>query len=259
MIENYLNKIIEGDALEVMKDIPGNSIDMIITSPPYNVGMPYGTDDRKNYLDYLDYMKGVLTECYRVLITGGRIAINLPGSILQSSSSKIAYLSLDYVLIMRGIGFLDREWISWLKMPKGEIPEKSTAWGSWQSPSCPYLRDASEFIIIMDKESHKKPGDKNKIDITVKEFLQFTSNVWYMPPEKNRWHPAPFPEELPYRLIKLYTYQGDIILDPFVGWGTTCVVAKRLKRNYIGIDNNPEYCRMATIKIANETSLFEKD
>ncbi|MBT9130921.1 MAG: DNA adenine methyltransferase YhdJ [candidate division WS2 bacterium] len=253
-----VNKVYQGDCLELMRSIPDKSIDMVITSPPYNVGMPYGSDDRQYYSDYLNYMKEVLGECYRVLVSGGRIGINLPSTIMQSTKSRPAYLSLDFVLLMREIGFLEREWICWIKMKGGGIPGKSTSWGSWRSPSLPYLRDASEFIIIMDKETHKKVGDKTKIDITAEEFLQFTTNCWYMIPETNRWHPAPFPEELPYRLIKLYTYQEDIILDPFVGWGTTCVVAKKLNRQYIGIDNNPEYCRMATIRLANETNLFKE-
>jgi len=165
----------------------------------------------------------------------------------------MAYLSLDYVLIMRKIGFLDREWITWIKMPKGEIPAKSTAWGSWRMPTCPYLRDASEFIVIMDKEQHKRTDSKGQNDITVKEFLEYTSNCWYFPPEHNRIHPAPFPKELPYRLLKLYTYKNDLILDPFVGWGTTAVVAKELYRRYIGIDNNLSYCKISRKRVNSIT------
>jgi len=243
------NKIICGDCLEVMQGMPDKSIDLTITSPPYNVGMPYGTDDRKNYQDYLIFVENILRELYRILKIGGRIAINLPGTILQSSNSKMAYLSLNYVLLMRKIGFLDREWITWIKMPKGEIPSKSTSWGSWKMPTCPYLRNASEFIIIMDKEQHKLIDKKGQNDITTEEFLKYTSNCWYFCPETNRKHPAPFPKELPYRLLKLYTYPEDLILDPFIGWGTTAVVCKELKRNYIGIEISPEYCEMARNRI----------
>ena len=250
--ENFINKIIQGDCLEVMKDIPDNSIDLIITSPPYNVGMPYGTDDRKNYQNYLEFTEKWLKECYRILINGGRIAVNLPSSILQSSFSRMAYLSLDYVLLMRKIGFLDREWITWIKMPKGEIPGKSTSWGSWRSPSCPYLRDASEFIIIMDKKQHKRIDKKGQNEISSKEFLTFTSNCWYFPPEHNRKHPAPFPIEMPFRLIKLYSWKNDLILDPFLGSGTTAVACKQLNRRFTGIEISEKYVKIANRRLAQE-------
>ena len=243
--DDFVNKIINADALEALSIIPDNIIHLIITSPPYNVGMDYGVSDRKNYNNYLSFMKKVLQECYRVLIPGGRIAVNVPSSILQSSSSRMAYLSLDIVLLMREVGFLDREWVTWIKMPKGEIAGSSTAWGSWMSPSCPYLRDACEYVIVMDKESHKRTDKSGVNDITSEEFLKFTSNCWYIPPEKNRNHPAPFPPGLPYRLIKLYSWENDIVLDPFVGSGTTAVVAKKCNRKFIGIDINSEFCIMA--------------
>jgi len=245
-----INKIYCGDALKILKTFPNNFIHLTVTSPPYNVGMNYGVNDRKDYYEYLNYMKKVFKEIYRITIKGGRLAINLPSSILQSTKSHVAYMSLDYVLFLREIGWINREWITWIKTPKGEIPKKSTAWGSWCSPSCPYLRDASEFILVMDKEGHKRIDKKGKNDITSKEFLKFTSNCWYFPPETNRWHPAPFPEELPYRLIKLYTWENDIVLDPFIGSGTTAVVAKKLKRKYIGIEINNKFVEYAKNRIS---------
>jgi len=241
----YINKILTGDCVDILKQIPDNSIEMVITSPPYNVGIDYGVDDRKSYSDYLEFCKRWLNECYRILKSGGRIALNLPSTILQSSSSRMAYLTLDYVLIMRDIGYLDREWITWLKMPKGEVPGKSTAWGSWCSPSCPYLRDATEVIVVMDKDSHKRIDKKGENDITKQEFMEYTTNCWYIQPEKDRSHPAPFPMELPRRLIKLYTWENDIVLDPFVGSGTTAYAAKLLGRNYVGIEINPTFAYMA--------------
>jgi len=247
-----VNKIYCGDSLTILKTIPSDFIHLTVTSPPYNVGMNYGVSDRKDYSKYLDYMKKVFKEIYRITIKGGRLAINLPSSILQSTYSRVSYMSLDYLLFLREIGWLDREWITWIKMPRGEILGKSTAWGSWCSPSCPYLRDASEFILVMDKESHKRIDKKGKNDITSKEFLNFTSNCWYFIPETNRWHPAPFPEELPYRLIKLYTWENDIVLDPFLGSGTTAVVAKRLKRKYIGIEINDKFVEYAKNRASQE-------
>ena len=247
-----VNKIYCGDSLTILKTIPSDFIHLTVTSPPYNVGMNYGVSDRKDYSKYLDYMKKVFKEIYRITIKGGRLAINLPSSILQSTYSRVSYMSLDYLLFLREIGWLDREWITWIKMPRGEILGKSTAWGSWCSPSCPYLRDASEFILVMDKESHKRIDKKGKNDISSKEFLNFTSNCWYFIPETNRWHPAPFPEELPYRLIKLYTWENDIVLDPFLGSGTTAVVAKRLKRKYIGIEINDKFVEYAKNRASQE-------
>jgi len=259
-IQEFENRIINGDTLEILKEMPDNSIDMIITSPPYNVGMKYQiTDDRQKYSNYLEYMENIIKECYRILIKGGRIAWNCPSSIMQSTKSRMAYLSIDFILMMRKAGFLDREILTWIKMPCGEIPGHSTSWGSWLSPSLPYLRDASEFIVVMDKETHKKEGNKKDIDITTNEFLKFTANVWYMRPELDREHPAPFPEELPYRLIKLYSYQNDIILDPFVGSGTTCFVASKLKRRYIGIDLNKKYCEWSEQRINNERNQLKLD
>lgn len=249
MAHNMLNQIIRGDCVEEMKKLPAQSVHLIITSPPYNVGIDYGVDDRKDYKDYLSFCRNWLSECYRLLIDGGRIAINLPSSILQSANSRMAYLTIDYLMIMREIGFLDREWITWLKMPKGEVPAKSTAWGSWCSPSCPYLRDAVEYIIVMDKTTHKRVDRKGQNDITASEFLEYTSNCWYIQPEKDRRHPAPFPFELPKRLIKLYSWKGDTVLDPFVGSGTTAYAAKILNRNFIGIEINKQFVNMANEKI----------
>lgn len=248
-LDRYLNKITCGDCLELLKELPDESIDLVVTSPPYNTGMNYGVNDRKDYKDYLIEMESVLKECYRVLKIGGRIALNLPSCILQATKSRYAYLTLDIVLLMRKVGFLDREWVTWIKKRGGGISGKSTSWGSWKSPSCPYLRDGSEFIIIMSKMSIKKAGNKEKIDITKEEFLEFTTNCWFFAPETNRRHPAPFPIQLPYRLIKLYTYQDDIVLDPFVGSGTSALVALKLNRRFIGFEISQKFVGMAKKRI----------
>jgi site-specific DNA-methyltransferase (adenine-specific) len=206
------------------------------------------TNDRQDYKNYLKNLKDVFTECYRVLIKGGRMAVNAPSCITHHSKSRVAFLSIDIILMLRDVGFQDREIITWGKAG-GAVSGKSTAWGSWRSPSNPALRDASEFIIIVDKETHKLEGDKSKIDITAKEFLKFSTNLQMFPPETNRIHPAPFPVALPNRIIKLYSYTDNIVLDPFCGSGTTCYVAKLLHRHYIGIDISPVYVRLAQERV----------
>lgn len=240
-----LDVIYNCNCIDIMKEIPDEMIHLIITSPPYNVGMKYGVvSDRREYNEYLDFAYKWLSDCYRILIAGGRIVINLPSCIMQSTKSRSAYMLLDYIDIMKKIGYLPREMITWIKMPRGGILGQSTSWGSWRSPSCPYLRDGSEFIIIMDKKQHKRTDKKGQNDITKKEFMNFTTNVWYMTPESSRRHPAPFPAELPYRAIKLYSWENDIVLDPFAGSGTTLITAKRLNRRFIGIEINFDFCKL---------------
>jgi site-specific DNA-methyltransferase (adenine-specific) len=250
--------IIGGDAEEILAKFPDRFIHCIISSPPYNIGISYQNyDDRKTYQEYLNKMQRILEHCYRILVSGGRIAINLPSMLMQHSKSRAAYIAMDYLLIMREIGFLDRDIIIWLKMPKGEMLTNSTSWGSWCSPSNPSIRDAAELILIMSKESYKLEGDKDKIDITSREFLIYSSNCWYIPIEQNNIHPAPFPKELPYRVMKLYTYSGNnIILDPFVGSGTTCLVAKENKRFFIGIDISKEYCELSAKRLGQNLLHF---
>jgi len=261
--QNYFNKIYNGDAEQILKQIPDRSVHLIVTSPPYNVDINYDThNDTMDMKDYFDKMEKILKEFYRILVRGGRIAINLPSAIAQHNKSHVAYLAIDWLLLMRKVGFIDRELITWIKNISSKVGNhwailptgKSTSWASWMSPSCPALRDASEFIIVMYKESPKLEGDKSKIDITREEFLAITTNAWLMFPNTTdrKEHPAPFPKELPRRLIKLYTYIDNVILDPFCGIGTTCLVAKELKRKYIGIDVSEKYCKITREKLKQQ-------
>jgi len=245
--------IIKGDSYVELQNLEAYSVHLIVTSPPYNVGMPYdGYDDRQNYKVYMQHMENVLTECYRVLARGGRIAINLPSASMQTTGSKEAFVAIDYVNMMRKIGYLDREWIGW---QKGSFALRGvTSWGSWCSPSQPYLRDSMEYIIVFSKETHKREDKKGPNDITPEEFVAFTKNCWFIQPEvKNRkLHPAPFPVELPYRLLKLYTWPGDTVLDPFCGIGTVGEACRMLKRNFIGIDISERYCHIARERLSQE-------
>jgi len=244
--------IINQDCLKAFKETPDNSIHLIVTSPPYNVGINYGIDDSKKYEDYLDFMRQVIVECHRVLVAGGRLAINVPSCIRQHTKSRMAFLALDICLLMRKAGLIDGEWITWVKTTNGQPAAKCTAWGSYKSPSSPAIRDACEYIIVGAKEQWKREDRKGPNDMTKKEFITFTTNCWIFSPETNRQHPAPFPASLPYRLIKLYTWEGDNVLDPFAGSGTVGYVAKMLKRNATLFEISKEYCDMIKSRLSQE-------
>jgi site-specific DNA-methyltransferase (adenine-specific) len=255
---NYLNAIINGSCTD-MKEIPDNSLHLMITSPPYNVSKEY--DDDLSLKEYLDLLKSAFSETYRVLINGGRACVNV------ANLGRKPYIPLsDYISkMMIEIGFNMRGEIIWNKAASAS---PSTAWGSWQSAANPILRDIHEYILIFSKGSYRRDRSKDEMlerqnTITKEQFMEWTKSIWTMNAESARriGHPAPFPEELPNRLIQLYSFTNDIILDPFMGSGTTAVSAIKAKRNYIGYDINEEYIKLANkrIKLANQelVSLFE--
>lgn len=218
-------------------DLPDSSIDMIITSPPYNVGIRYGGhNDAMSRQEYLNFTKEYMAEFYRVLADDGRLAIN----IANTGRSPYLYNSGMILEIAEATGFSLRGEIVWAKTGSTGT---SSAWGSWMSSSNPSLRDKHEYILVFHKKLAKKVHMTTKPDITRDEFLEFTQSVWTICPKtrKKGSHPAPFPYEIPYRLIKLYTNPGDIVLDPFVGSGTTCEVADGLGRRWIGSDTDLSY------------------
>ena len=243
-----LNTIIEGSC-ENMKDIPNNSLHLMITSPPYNVSKEYDNDLSLN--EYLDLLKNCFTEIYRVLVNGGRACINI------ANVGRKPYIPLsDYVSkIMIEIGFNMRGEIIWNKSAGAGI---STAWGSFQSASNPILRDVHEYILIFSKGNYKRERDKNEKEfrhdnISKEEFIEWTKSVWTMNPERAKriGHPAPFPEELPNRLIKLFSFTNDIVIDPFMGSGTTAIAAIKNNRNFVGYEINEEYINLANNRIEN--------
>lgn len=238
------NKIFCGDSAEVLKKFPDNSVDLIITSPPYNFGLDYEgrTDfsDAQQWNNYFNTLNNVWTECFRVLKPSGRFCVN------------VQPLFSDYVpthhLISKQLLELGLLWKAEILWDKHNYNAKFTAWGSWKSPSMPYLKYTWEFIEVFSKETHKKFGKHEDIDITGDEFKKWVNAKWDIAPERNMKdynHPAMFPEEIPYRLIKLFSYKNDLVLDPFNGVGTTTLVAKKLNRRYIGIDVSEEYCKTA--------------
>jgi site-specific DNA-methyltransferase (adenine-specific) len=233
---------------EQMSAIPDASVHLMITSPPYNASKEY--DEDLSLKEYLAFLKKVFTETYRVLVPGGRACINL------ANLGRKPYLPLTAFVsqMMMDIGFLMRGEIIW---DKGASSTGSTAWGSWQSASNPILRDVHEYILVFSKGDYKrhltnKEKELKRNTISRDEFLDWTKTVWQMGAEsaKRIGHPAPFPEELPYRLIQLYSFETDVVLDPFMGSGTTDVAALRCGRKYVGYDIVAEYVRLAEKRLA---------
>jgi site-specific DNA-methyltransferase (adenine-specific) len=227
-----------------MKELPDNSIHLMVTSPPYNVGKDY--DQNLSLNEYLELLKRVMQETKRVLVTGGRACINI------ANLGRKPYIPLNSHInkIMLDLGFLMRGEIIW---DKSASSGTSTAWGSWQSAKNPILRDVHEYIMIYSKDKYGRLRNGNKDTITKQEFLDYTKSIWQFSAESARkiGHPAPFPEELPKRLIQFYTFENDVVLDPFIGSGTTAIAAKKLKRNFIGYELSKEYCSLAEKRIQN--------
>lgn len=228
--------LIQGDARHI--PLLNDSVHLIITSPPYVNAREYSSWE--NYDEYLKDMMLCWKECWRLLCDGGRMAINVVHGYGRPGSSD-GYFPLGHKITdqIEKIGFALRGIIVWNKTHH----ILGTAWGSWKSASNPSLRDQHEFIIVAHKGSAKREGNKNTIDSMT--FNKATSSVWYIPPAKRSWHPAPFPAEIPRRLIELYSFEGDVVCDPFSGSGTTERMAIQLGRKGIGIDLKYEYCRTA--------------
>jgi len=237
-----LNSIICGTS-EKMTEIPDNSVHLMITSPPYNVTKEY--DDDLSLQDYLQLLKNVFSETYRVLVNGGRACINV------ANLGRKPYIPLsDYISqIMIEIGYNMRGEIIWNKAASAS---PSTAWGSWQSASNPILRDIHEYILVFSKGDYKRQSTDKQNTILRDQFMEWTKSIWTMNAEsaKRIGHPAPFPIDLPYRLTQLYSFKSDIILDPFMGSGTTAISSLQSERNYIGYDTSQEYIDLANKRIA---------
>jgi len=237
---------------ENMSEFPDNSIHLMVTSPPYNVTKEY--DENLTLNDYLLLLTKVFIETYRVLAPGGRACVNV------ANLGRKPYIPLTTHInqIMTDIGFLMRGEIIW---DKAASSGGSCAWGSWKSANNPTLRDVHEYILVFCKDKYNRKSDKEST-ISKEEFLEYTKSIWKFNTEsaKKVRHPAPFPVELPYRLIQLYTYKNDIVLDPFCGCGTTCIAAKKTERFYVGYDINKNYVKIANDRINNfseQVKLFE--
>ena len=232
------NTIVLGSS-EAMTEIPDNSVHLMITSPPYNVTKEYDRD--LSLTEYLEMLHRVFSEVYRVLVYGGRACVNV------ANLGRKPYIPLsDFVSrMMLDIGFLMRGEIIW---DKGAGAGVSMAWGSWKSASNPVLRDVHEYILVFSKGSFTRKKSEGKADtITREQFMEWTKSVWRFNPESARkvGHPAPFPVELPRRLIQLFSFTGDIVLDPFMGSGTTAIAALETDRKYVGYEIDEEYVKLA--------------
>lgn len=249
----YFENPIEPDSLdkifckssERMNELPDDSVHLMVTSPPYNVGKDY--DEDLTFEEYISFLNRVWREVYRVLVPGGRACINI------ANLGRKPYIPLHAFIIegMLDLGFLMRGEVIW---DKASSASPSTAWGSWRSPANPTLRDVHEYIIIFSKGMFgRKNISDRKSTISRDEFLEFTKSVWTFPAESARkvGHPAPFPVELPYRLIQLYTFEDEIILDPFMGSGQTAIGAVKTNRHYIGYEIDESYAELAKERIKN--------
>lgn len=227
---------------EAMDEIPDFSVHLMVTSPPYNVSKEY--DDDLSIDEYRSLLRRVMGETYRKLVTGGRACVNI------ANVGRKPYIPLHAFIIedMLSIGYYMRGEVIW---DKGSSAGVSTAWGSWRSATNPVLRDVHEYILVFSKGSFSRKRQGRTSTIERDQFLEWTKSIWTFPSvsAKSVGHPAPFPEELPHRLIQLYTFEGDVVLDPFCGSGTTCLAALKDGRRYIGYDISQEYVELARRRI----------
>lgn len=238
----HLNNIFCNSS-EKMKELPDSSVHLMVTSPPYNVGKEY--DEDYSLRDYLLFLKNVWREVHRVLVPGGRVCINV------ANLGRKPYIPLHAYIIeqMLELEFLMRGEVIW---NKASSASPSTAWGSWRSPTNPTLRDIHEYLLIFSKGTYSRPNtNKREISLAKEEFMEYTKSIWTFKAESARriGHPAPFPVELPLRVIKLYTFEDEIVLDPFMGSGQTAIAAITANRHYIGYDIDSDYVQLAKKRI----------
>jgi site-specific DNA-methyltransferase (adenine-specific) len=226
-----------------MDQLPDNSVALMVTSPPYNVGKDY--DEDLDLEQYLGLLERVFTETYRVIEPGGRVAVNV------ANLGRKPYLPLNHLVadLLGDIGFMLRGEIIW---QKAKSAGGSCAWGSWRSAKNPTLRDIHEYVIVASKGSFARIR-AGEATIGKEDFLDATVSIWEILPESARrvGHPAPFPVELPRRLIELYTFSDDLVLDPFLGSGSTAVAAVQSDRHYVGYETEASYVELAERRIAS--------
>lgn len=264
------NKIINGNCIEVMKTLPRNSIDLIVTSPPYNCGINYDTHiDNTPMSDYWEWTEKWLSEVFRLIKDDGRVAINIPYETnVQDRGGRVFFVS-DFYQVMKQVGFkffgiVDLE-------EDSPHRSKTTAWGSWMSPSSPYIYNPKECVILAYKKHHIKKVkgqpqwtgevvDVEQEDGIIKkktvykeedkkEFMELVFGQWKYLNDSRPLTKATFSMDIPTKAIKILSYKNDVVLDPFNGSGTTCVAAEILDRRWIGIELSPNYCQIANERV----------
>ena len=253
--DSLIDRIVCQDSEELLKKLPDNCIDLVFTSPPYNFGLGYqksgssADSDSTDWESYFAKLFRVFDECIRVLKYGGRIVVNVQP--LFSDYIPSHHIISQYLMKKRLI------WKGEILWEKNNYNCKYTAWGSWKSPSSPYLKYTWEFLEIFCKGNLKKFGDSSKADIDPESFKEWVVAKWSIAPERRMReykHPAMFPEELARRVMLLFSFKGDTVLDPFAGVGTTCLAARRNGRHFLGVDISPQYCDTAKDRLIEPQS-----
>jgi DNA modification methylase len=270
----WKDQIICGDSKAILHKMPNECVHLAITSPPYNVGLEYdGHHDQMPYESYLEWLLPFWKELHRILVPGGRFALN----VTPTSIKDFKPIHYDMAAQLRGLGFIMRTEILWYK----QTIRRRTAWGSWKSPRNPHVMPSWEYVLVFSKGSWTLEGNKADADITGKEFIKFSDAFWHIHPEtagrqpflkslypsrqgrktpqSKEGHPAPFPEELVYRLIKFYSYKNNVILDPFGGTGTVATVAARTGRHFVHLDLSKKYCDIAAERVVTELRQMRLD
>lgn len=239
------------DILKIGK-IPKSSIDLIITSPPYNVDINYNSNkDDLSYEEYLEFTEKWIKKCYELARDDGRFCLNIP---LDKNKGGQQAVCADITNIAKNVGWKYHSTIIW---NEGNISRR-TAWGSWMSASAPYVIAPVEVILVLYKEDWKKNNGRKENDITREEFMEWTNGVWTFNGQNKKGaggHPAAFPIELPRRCIKLFSFVGDTVFDPFLGSGSTLIAASLNNRKGIGVDIDKGYCDIAVNRLRKEAEI----
>ncbi|OGD66651.1 DNA methyltransferase [Candidatus Berkelbacteria bacterium RIFCSPHIGHO2_12_FULL_36_9] len=244
-------RIFNDDILKI-KAIPDSTIDLIVTSPPYNVDIHYNSHaDNLSYEDYLGFTRKWIKKCFDLSKNEGRFLLNIP---LDKNKGGQKSVGADITKIAKDIGWKYHSTIIW---NEGNISRR-TAWGSYMSASAPYVIAPVELILVLYKDSWKKTGNNRKNDITKEEFMQWTNGVWTFSGQNKKGaggHPAAFPIELPKRCIKLFSFVGDTVLDPFLGSGSTLIASYLQNRKGVGIEIDKKYCDIAIKRLKEEAKI----
>ncbi len=233
--------------------IKEGTIDLIVTSPPYNVGIKYNSyDDKMSYDDYLSFTREWLAKCYKLVKDDGRLCLNIP---LDKNKGGQQSVYADITTIAKQVGWKYHSTIIWNE----QNISRRTAWGSWLSASAPFVIAPVEVIVVLYKNHWKKVSGSGKSDISKEEFVEWTNGVWNFTGESKKrvGHPAPFPVELPRRCIKLFSFVGDTVLDPFLGSGSTLIACVLTNRKGIGVEIDRNYCEIAKKRLINEAKIYQ--